>query len=379
VKTAHRFHRPLVLSSALLLQLACGSDGKDGALDGIPPSLQLLSSNVLGALCENQLECPIAYDDQLYTAAFFVQRPGGDATDNCLAYYATAKTTQRLSRVQQAQERGTVEVDRAQLDRLSSCQVPTEDDSWLVGKVAVRSACQLHAECQGGYCDTSASCPGTCVARLPVGATCSTGTQCLSDACDLVCVERTVTTNAGEGEACGVLGSREVLCARGLWCDDEDTGVCRQPIAAGQDCTDDDDVCIAGHVCAPLGPLGEEEDPPMRCVPLLVQPEGAACDMDGASGASFRICDLVEVDGCVNGTCVHYPEGAAGDPCHRTDMADTCGAGLACEWGDWVCVPLLEEGEPCSGSGECKGQCNARTRRCEPSEPYCDEPLLRAQ
>jgi coenzyme F420-reducing hydrogenase gamma subunit len=40
---------------------------------------------------------------------------------------------------------------------------------------------------------------------------------------------------------------------------------------------------------------------------------------------------------------------------------------------------LLEEGEPCSGSGECKGQCNARTRRCEPSEPYCDEPLLRAQ
>jgi hypothetical protein len=139
VKTAHRFHRPLVLSSALLLQLACGSDGKDGALDGIPPSLQLLSSNVLGALCENQLECPIAYDDQLYTAAFFVQRPGGDATDNCLAYYATAKTTQRLSRVQQAQERGTVEVDRAQLDRLSSCQVPTEDDSWLVGKVAVRS------------------------------------------------------------------------------------------------------------------------------------------------------------------------------------------------------------------------------------------------
>lgn len=80
---------------------------------------------------------------------------------------------------------------------------------------------------------------------------------------------------------------------------------------------------------------------------------------------------------CVDGTCVHYPEGAAGDPCHRTEVADTCGPGLACEWGDWVCVPLLAAGEPCSGTGQCQGRCNYQTCRCEPTEPYCDEPLVR--
>ena len=358
------------LAGVLVLFPACGSGGSKG--NDELPSLELLSKNIVDALCENQLECPIAYDDQLFTSALFVQREG-EAVDNCRAYHGTAKTTERLTRYQQAQQRGGLEIDRARLSRLSSCQLPSEDDSWLVGKVPPGQPCQLHAECQGGYCDTSAACPGVCVARRADGAACDSSWQCLSGACDDVCVRQPLTAGAGEGQACASEGSSLVLCSQGLWCN-EDSGTCEKPIAAGAACDDDDDVCVAGHFCVATG-ADRGATASRRCLPLRVQPLGAACDLDGASGDSFRVCDLIHVDACVDGTCVHYPEGKAGDPCNRTEMADTCAAGLACDWFDWVCVPLLENGASCSSGGECRGRCNFRTGRCESAEPFCEEPL----
>jgi hypothetical protein len=90
-------------------------------------------------------------------------------------------------------------------------------------------------------------------------------------------------------------------------------------------------------------------------------------------GDTYRICDLLQVDVCVDGICVHHPEGREGDACGRTDVDDTCATGFACR--DSLCVALLADGAECSSSGVCLGRCNFDARRCETPTLYCEEPL----
>ena len=233
--------------------------------------------------------------------------------------------------------------------------------------------CRLHVECASGYCQTSAGCPGTCLARKPESAACSSSAECLSGVCDGTCVVGSVvTTGLAAGAACSEESPDQRLCAQGLWCNPS-AGKCQSPIAAGDVCHDDDDVCETGHVCVPVGAMmGADRE--WRCLRLDVQSVGEPCDSArSATGDTFRVCDLLWVDVCVDGLCVHHPQGRAGDPCGRTDVGNTCAFGLACQ--DSVCVALLADGAECSGSGECLGRCNFETGHCETPAFYCEEPL----
>jgi hypothetical protein len=237
-----------------------------------------------------------------------------------------------------------------------------------VAKVPLGGSCQLHAECVDGYCDTASSCPGTCVSRKPDGTHCIDSFECLSNLCIGTCVQPSLASGAGEGEVCANEGSDLTLCAPGLWCE-ESSGHCRKPIAAGADCTDSKDVCVAGHFCVPNGSASDAE-PPRRCLPLQVQPLGAACDRSRVAGDSVRVCDDLHLDSCVDGVCVHYPEGQAGDACYASEVADSCASGYRCE--DHVCLARLEDGAHCT-IDECRGRCDYATLRCVSAEPYCDE------
>jgi len=354
-----------VLASLFVLLTACGSGSADHG--GPSPPSQLLSGDIIGARCENLLECLIPSDEALFVSALFRQRPG-EAMDNCRSYFAAPEGSTWLAHIQHAQARGGLRVDDARLEQLSSCQLPIRDRSWLVAQVPLGEPCQLHAECVDGFCDTAASCPGACVARRPDGAHCLESFECLSNACEGTCVQPSLASGAGEGAVCADEGSALTLCAPGLWCE-ESSGRCRKPIAAGADCSDSDDVCLAGHFCVPIG-SGSDSEPQRRCLPLAVQPLGAACDWERVTGDSVRICDDLNLDTCVDGTCVHHPDGRAGDPCYASEVADTCASGYRCE--DRICVARLEDGARCT-IDECLGRCDYETLLCVSAEPYCDE------
>jgi hypothetical protein len=348
----------------------CGSGGgqhgtPSGASDA--PELGSLSAKIVDALCRNQLSCPITYDKQLFRAAYFQER-SGDALDNCRDYYAAAEAADLYASYEDAAARGTLELDQSKLSALSACQLAIEDDDWFIGKVAVGGACQLHVECDGGYCDTSDSCPGSCVARKPAGARCEASAECLSGSCDGTCVESSLLSGVAEGAACDEDSRDQKLCRPGLWCK---AGTCQPAIAAGAACQRSDDVCETGHVCVPIS-SGSGAERQGRCLRVQVQAVNEPCDSgQPAAGDTYRICDLLHIDVCEAGVCVHHPEGHTGDPCGRTDVGSTCAAGSKCQ--DSVCVALLVDGEPCSSSGECVGLCNLEKRRCETPMLYCEE------
>src|SRR5690606_15111965 len=45
-------------------------------------------------------------------------------------------------------------------------------------QVAPGGACAHRSDCADGFCDTSSTCPGTCVAWVPPGGECGAGTSC---------------------------------------------------------------------------------------------------------------------------------------------------------------------------------------------------------
>jgi hypothetical protein len=349
---------------------ACGSGGSrhgtspDGAH---APELGSVSAQLVDALCRNQFECPISYDKQLFRAAYCEQRSGG-ALENCRDYYVAADGKNLYASYEAAAARGTLELDQSRLSALSECRLPIEDDDWFVGKVAVGGACQLHVECDAGYCDTSDSCPGHCIARKPAGSRCEASAECASGACDGTCVESSLLSGVGEDAACDEDARDRKLCGPGLWCQ---AGTCQRPIAAGAACQSSDDVCETGHVCVPLS-AGTGIERQGRCLRLQVQAANEPCDAGGLpTGDTYRVCDVLQIDVCEAGVCVHHAQGQPGEACGRTDAGDTCAAGAACR--DGACVALLADGEACSSSGECSGRCNFDTRRCETRTLYCGQ------
>jgi hypothetical protein len=348
---------------------ACGSGGghRQAPTDGThAPELGSLSAKLVDALCRNQFECPISYDKQLFRTAYFQER-SGDALDNCRDYYAAAEGADLYASYEEAAARGTLELDQSRLSELSACRRAIEDDGWFIGKVPVGGACQLTVECDGGYCDTSDSCPGRCVARKPAGARCEASTECLSGACDGTCVESSLLSGVAEGAACDEDSRDQKRCGPGLWCK---AGTCQRALAAGAACQRSEDVCETGHVCVPIS-SGSGADRQWRCLRAQVQAANEPCDSGSpAVGDTYRMCDLLQIEVCEASVCVHHAEGQPGDACGRTDAGDTCTAGASCQ--DSICVALLADGEPCSGSGECLGRCNFETRRCETPTLYCE-------
>jgi hypothetical protein len=197
-----------------------------------------------------------------------------------------------------------------------------------------------HAQCKNGYCSDTIT-----TDSLPF---CDQQADCPASSCDLVrheCVPVCVQRKA-DGQACGCDGF----------------GVCND-----FECLSNE--CVNG-TCRTL-PLenGQECDSPEQC-------ESEFCGHDG-------LCDMLPLpDGklcfypeecesrvCSEGICT--PGLQAGSEC--TPGLVDCAADLFCDPEERppICVPVLDTGEVCKTSEECRGSCVLRLGRmvCDPTPP----------
>ena len=152
------------------------------------------------------------------------------------------------------------------------------------GLVPLAGDCFAKEDCASGVCDLSATCPGKCIAGVPLGAPC--------------------------GTAAGI------QCAAGLLCNGK--SVCAPLACEGQPCKDDK--CAGGLNCVTN---------PATMVKTCVKspglgdactPEEITCDLETSS------CDLMVTAGGITGTCA--AQGDVGAPCYEVF---NCKAGLYCE------------------------------------------------
>jgi hypothetical protein len=202
------------------------------------------------------------------------------------------------------------------------------------GTLAEGAACLDSAECAGdGYCERS-SCPGTCLARQPLGKLC--------------------------GPA--------MLCQSGLACSPTQ-GVCVTAAAVGEPCPPG--VCGAGLACA--GGV---------CVRKQIAPPGAPCRQSADCGYSVDChfqggyCDFTFY--CDSGAC-HQPP-ANGEACGRISATEyvVCADGYCGAAADQkgTCAPFVTEGGTCNPdalSPVCAGAdfCNAVFDQCQKHPAGC--------
>lgn len=362
-----------------LLLIACSSpqDEADGTNPSSGPEATTASTNTaetpdddarlryFEAVCRSIIDCPVPKDDSLLPRAYWFAR-GGDPLENCLHFLYLDGPTEATRYLDPFLERalaGGLTVNIASLSDFDCSQPLWNLSELMLPNLGVGAPCQLHQECVDGYCDAGSACPGVCVPRRRLGEACNVGTQCLSGGCiEQVCVPKLVAvTGLGEGEACSNLSEKARYCARGLWC--SEAGTCQPPLPAGSPCSSSDDICVDGHVC-----LGEGEGA-KTCVRLVALPAGAACSAETAFvDGEWRVCDLTQLESCVDGVCVRLPEGTVGAPCYENDMSTTCASGHYC--GDEeLCIADTSVGQECNSSQECtcvNGVC---------SDIYCSGPL----
>ncbi|HEY1812066.1 MAG TPA: hypothetical protein VGG74_06895 [Kofleriaceae bacterium] len=221
--------------------------------------------------------------------------------------------------------------------------LPDACSHYLVGTVAMGSACEQNAECQSGACAIGdcqqACCTGTCAAvQAPAGS----GDPCITRPCepDLTC-----STNTG---TCAALGGMSDACALPTDCDFGlgcAGGECQPLPAVGQPCLDGQ--------CADVGAVCNEAG---TCV--MVGLPGAACATDA---------DCSQFAECNGTTCVAFP--MLGESCDAG-----CSDGSYCNIADGgsgsgTCTALGSDGTPCTVSSECaNGYCPSGT--CE-TPPLC--------
>lgn len=201
----------------------------------------------------------------------------------------------------------------------------------LTPHVAAGGSCYDDADCIGGECNESETCPGKCEAYLAAGADCGVmipghcgpGLECIDGACG---------TPSQVGGPCP--------CADGLWCDISDTtypaGVCKAKQTSGT-CDPNEDQCEFGYVCAgtcqpPVGPGGDcSASPYLLCgfftgyycgtdnkctaLPVVGQSCTTACSLGSYCDATTKLCTAAK---------------QLGDAC---SLATPCALGLECDAG----------------------------------------------
>jgi hypothetical protein len=229
----------------------------------------------------------------------------------------------------------------------------------LDGAAAVGDACRTDVEClPNGWCDTSATCPGRCAPRKPVGPAvegdlCQAGLQLVSGFFDTPqCVDI-----PSQGEACSIpcgpsnpAARCSVPCELGLKCGASD--VCEVPSykAAGATCGSLFDcepplVCLNRTCARPLGPgqLCSSWD----------------CQMDSYCDSRSNVCtrfpglgEVCDTADCLPGlrcqaadggpsTCVISTPSPTGGPCSNGCLpSDYCNSG--------VCARRKTSNMPCS-------------------------------
>lgn len=271
------------------------------------------------------------------------------------------------------------------LEDLAACNGPNNFDGGscrdvFEGDAALGEPCQRSSDCLGdAYCDTTASCPGSCVARKPEGEPCSRDDECSYTegvlscyhgmAATGMCHTQTWAPKAAKGEPCTRRlspAAQVVTCADDWWCDtapsgDPDTdvmGVCALPIANGMPCRDSDDVCATG-VC---------NTDTLVCAPVQVATgEGDACNKE-----ELVICDPLR--GLVCGKdlkCQGSGDGSEGSGCYNSDYQLGCKPGLYCdrtgatssdELG--TCRPLVAAGDACGANSACESNSCGTDKTC---------------
>lgn len=264
--------------------------------------------------------------------------------------------------------------------------------------------CQFNLECgEQGFCAYAASnaCQGRCEPRVQEGGAVSRADACepglvanIGGLCSLldptcgndpqgVC-ERVVE----EGGSCikdpegGMYGY--LLCADGLWCDGQGTGLCKRNLPEGEACEamwgppcEARLVCREG-VCAPYAREGEQcrarntyslihHD---ECQRGLFCDAGSfeygTCQKTRAEGEACRTAAMEcahnmdcrpETEGDDWGTCQKRP--GLGADCDPGIPFAHCAPGLTCSRAYGRCVPFAQVGEPCGLLGEC-----ATSSRC---------------
>lgn len=239
---------------------------------------------------------------------------------------------------------------QACLDALkaASCEVivtgiePTECFPAIAGKVDPGGACFVDVDCTNeNTCDTSAKCPGTCIARTPENAACSetggvcvTGTSCVGGKC---------VRNSAQNQSCG---TGEPTCQFDLVClaptSTSTTGTCQTRATGG--------LCTSAAVCAPGFACAGSNNP--QCT--TAKKAGEDCTVGSNE------CDILS--SCVGGKCQVFPSiGGACDPQGTRGEATECLQGF-CDTTSGTCVALRKENETCQLNAQCEsGQCsNAR-------------------
>ena len=197
----------------------------------------------------------------------------------------------------------------------------------FVGTRKAGEPCLTGVECVGGACTASPeACPGKCLARGDVGATCASSLDCKRD---LDCANKKCAARATEGQKCD-----QVSCASGLSCGPGDICKARKVTGACMDSRDCTGICLAG-MCGEPRRLGEACQSG-QCLATLYCDAGSCKKWPGLGGA----CGLIgqEFLGCLEGRCELAPMKTMG-----------------------TCVALLSEGMACKPSamgGPANGGCN---------------------
>ena len=223
-----------------------------------------------------------------------------------------------------------------------------------VGSLPDGSPCNVGTQCQSGSCILSQQISdsgkvtqgcGTCVSTIPAGQPCAPGQLCVAGA---ECAETDANlscTPVAYGDVGATCDGFAALCKTGLYCDDT-SSQCTQPAASGSPCGQADG-CAPSLVCAQT-----EAGPQPVCQDPL--PQGGACASDVqcapglACSSANDLCTPIEwasggetcgdVALCLIGSCpVALGDGgqaivggqcpgviADGEPCDRSDSAQTC-------------------------------------------------------
>ncbi|MBN1656500.1 MAG: hypothetical protein JXA30_22205 [Deltaproteobacteria bacterium] len=226
------------------------------------------------------------------------------------------------------------------------------------GTIAIGEQCYRDEECSGdAYCDPIGGCLGECKPRLKPGVDCEReDNQCTTGSADFAicddgqCRQITISAPAGENESCSRGPNAFTFCQSGLWCSEAEGG-CRHPIAIGQPCPGDNDLCEQGSTCV-------YSDNSYTCQPYELLKVGAACETTN----KLRVCDPIEGLFCTPDGCKELGDGSEGSSCSTTELGDifSCSSGLYCDSDTTKCAKQKSGGEPCGRGYEClSGECDS--------------------
>ncbi len=242
----------------------------------------------------------------------------------------------------------------------------------FTGTIADGSACFINEECESGYCDTDAECPGTCMAAVLEGDGCETTDECETGAKCVLGECTFFTASVTEGGACD---PDEDWCADGLFCH-PDTEECTGRLSAGEDCDGMADLeCESGTMCIGMG--GTQA----TCVELtIMESVDDVCSYnDGDICAMYNdlVCALDDFQN-FTGTC--QISAKLDDMCFDSEnlVLTSCDmwGDLYCDMpGGWTedgfCTAKKDGGEACDDDDQClSGWCNVDV--CEAVEEICE-------